>query len=88
MQGVYLKAKGADSLLGQLGYVLDERPAEKPLDVASVPPVTQAQANGVKAPAEEDHSDVPTGEVCQKARHVCKVAARPFGPILNPKESC
>ena len=28
MQGIYVKGKSADSLLGQLGYILEETPAQ------------------------------------------------------------
>ena len=28
VQGIYVKGKGADSLLGQLGYILEETPAQ------------------------------------------------------------
>lgn len=51
MQGVYVKATGSDSLLGQLGHVLDEVPAEKPLEILPKPEKTQANGNKSLSPA-------------------------------------
>lgn len=60
VQGVYVKAKGADSLLGQLGHVLDEVPAEKPLDVATSGLQPQTREMRDISP----DTQPPNGELC------------------------
>ena len=52
MQGVYVKRNNDESLLGQLGHVLDEVPAEPPLEVA--------ESNGHGADVQPTSTTEPT----------------------------
>ena len=56
-QGVYVKAKKGESLLGQLGHVLDEIPAEPSASTAAV--MTNGQ---IAAAAQAVHEQTVNGE--------------------------
>ena len=84
VQGVYVKPKGGDSLLGQLGYVLDEIPAQLPLEAD--PTAANGQSNGAPALETLEHANEIKGKTEGFPQGILEWSLRPFLHVLYHTE--